>query len=132
MSSGLVPFGGSRQFENLFGRFFSDALTGRQDMDALRTHMDGQDVLYDFDVPGLSDDEISVDLSRDVLTVTGEHKESDENGSYATRSIRQSVALPEGSDFDKITASLDKGVLTVRVPVPSTDTTDRKIEITKG
>jgi HSP20 family protein len=77
------------------------------------------------DLPGLSEDDVNVELDGNVLTVSGERRSSNEDrkaGYYRVErtygSFRRSVRLPEGVDGSAITATFDKGVLEITVPKP--------------
>jgi HSP20 family protein len=77
------------------------------------------------DLPGLSEDDVRIEVRDNVLTVSGERKSEHEdkrNGYYrverAFGRFGRSLTLPEGVDADKIEASFDKGVLEVRIPKP--------------
>jgi HSP20 family protein len=90
------------------------------------------------DLPGLSEDDVDIELEDNVLTVSGERKadhESRSEGYYrverASGSFRRSLSLPEGVDPDAIEANFDKGVLEVRVPKPE-QRKPRKVAITVG
>ena len=87
------------------------------------------------DLPGVAEDDISVELDHDVLTISGERKaeKQDRNAGYyrverATGSFRRSLRLPEGVDAEAITASFDRGVLEVSVPKPE-QPKPRKVQI---
>jgi HSP20 family protein len=90
------------------------------------------------DLPGVSEDDISVELDHDVLTISGERKaqQQERKGGYvrverATGSFRRSLRLPEGVDAEAITAGFDRGVLEVSVPKPE-QPKPRKVQITVG
>ena len=77
------------------------------------------------DLPGLSDEDVHIDVEDNVLTVSGERKSEHEDKregyvrverSYG--SFRRSLTLPEGVDADAVSASFDRGVLEVRIPKP--------------
>jgi HSP20 family protein len=75
------------------------------------------------ELPGLSPDDIDIEVDDNVLTLKGERRfeEKVEEGRYyrverAYGSFQRSVTLPQGVKADEITASFDSGVLTVRVP----------------
>jgi HSP20 family protein len=77
------------------------------------------------DLPGLSEDDVRIEVQDNVLTVSGDRKaehEEKREGYYrmerAYGSFSRSVTLPEGIDADRIDASFDKGVLEVRIPKP--------------
>lgn len=78
------------------------------------------------DLPGMSKDEVKVELYDDMLTIQGERKqqkkEEREGYSYSEcsyGSFYRSVPLPEGVDTSKATAEFNKGVLEVTMPVTS-------------
>jgi len=90
------------------------------------------------ELPGLEDKDVEIDFTDDVLTIKGEKKsekeETDKNRYISERtygSFVRSIQLPSGIDPAKIEASIDKGVLTVRVPKPA-PTVTKKIEIKKA
>jgi HSP20 family protein len=75
------------------------------------------------ELPGMSDKDIDISLSGDLLTVTGEKKEEkgekDGNYFYSERSygsFTRSIPLPRQIDADKVSASFKKGVLTITLP----------------
>jgi HSP20 family protein len=77
------------------------------------------------DLPGLSEDDVSVELEDSTLTISGERKgehEASEQGFYrlerAYGAFSRSLTLPKGVDSEGITASFDRGVLEVRIPKP--------------
>jgi HSP20 family protein len=85
---------------------------------------DGELVLS-FDLPGVEEDRISVELEDNVLTVSGEREraertEGDRFYRYERRfgQFARSVTLPQGVDEEKIQADYKAGVLEVRVPKP--------------
>lgn len=74
-------------------------------------------------VPGVKPEEIDVTLTDNVLTIKGETKEDQEieQENYHLRerrygSFMRSVTLPSPVDADKIEASYESGVLTLRLP----------------
>jgi HSP20 family protein len=78
------------------------------------------------DLPGVSEEDVSVELDDRVLTVSGERKaatESEHDGVHrierAYGRFSRSLTLPEGVDADTIEASFDRGVLEVRIPKPA-------------
>jgi len=93
------------------------------------------DVVYAFDLPGLTEDEISIEVADDTLTVAGERRRvTEEQGDrffrYERRygSFSRAVGLPAGVDDAKIVASYANGVLEVRVPKPE-EAKPRRIQL---
>ena len=77
------------------------------------------------DLPGLSEEDVAIEVADNVLTVTGERKSEVEEKKDGYRrversfgSFRRSLRIPEGVDADAISARFDKGVLEVSVPKP--------------
>lgn len=121
-----------REFEDLYtqmGRLMDTAF-GRvgNGGSAVRTWAPAADVsetedayLVEVDLPGVKREDITVDLVGTELAITGELKEKERQGWFRQRTRRTGqfayrVTLPQDTDADKITAALDAGVLTVRVP----------------
>jgi len=83
------------------------------------------DVVYAFDLPGIPEDKISIEVKDDTLTVSAEREkteESAEEGFYRFErrygSFARAVGLPQGVDQDRIAAHYENGVLEIRVPKP--------------
>ncbi len=75
------------------------------------------------ELPGLTADDIEIEIDDNVLTVKGERRFEDavEDGRYyrlerAYGQFSRSVTLPQGVKADEISADFDGGVLRVRVP----------------
>jgi HSP20 family protein len=87
------------------------------------------------DLPGLSEEDIQIEVEDNVLTVSGERKaEHEENreGFYrverAFGAFSRSLTLPQGIDPEAVTANFENGVLEIRVPKPE-ERKPRRIEI---
>jgi HSP20 family protein len=77
------------------------------------------------DLPGLTKDDVNIDIKDGVLTVSGERKSEHEEkseGYYrmerAFGGFSRSLSLPEGIDAERVTADFADGVLEVRIPKP--------------
>jgi HSP20 family protein len=84
-----------------------------------------EELVLAFDLPGLKEDEINVELDDNVLTVSGrrerEHERKGDNFYRWERrfgEFSRSVALPAGVSENDVNASYANGVLEVRVPKP--------------
>jgi HSP20 family protein len=114
------------EMNRLFQAFFDgDGETARQWAPAMDLMDAGDHLVLKADLPGLSEDDVRIEVRDDVLTVSGERKSEHEqkrNGYYrverAFGGFSRSLTLPEGVDADRIEASFDKGVLEVRIPKP--------------
>lgn len=87
------------------------------------------------DIPGIEPDEVKIEVSDDVLTVSGEHSEEKEEKEedFVRRersfgSFSRSMVLPKGVKADDIEATTENGVLEVTIPVPEAEE-KRKVEI---
>ena len=87
------------------------------------------------DLPGMSEQDVNIELEDSTLTVSGERKtehEESQEGYYrverASGSFQRSLTLPKGVDPEAVTASFDRGVLEVRIPKPE-ERKPRKISI---
>ena len=75
------------------------------------------------ELPGMDSSNIDVKLANGVLTIKGEKKEEKEEkekdyfiSERRFGSFQRSFELPEGIDEDKVQASFEKGVLTIKLP----------------
>lgn len=88
------------------------------------------------EIPGVKRDDINVELHDGELAISGEIKERERKGLLRrqTRRVGQfdyRVSLPGELDADRIDASLESGVLTLRIPKPE-KAQPRRIEIKGG
>jgi HSP20 family protein len=89
------------------------------------------------ELPGMSEKEIEVVVSDNVLTLKGEkraEKEQKEKNYYLSErsygSFQRSFMLPDGVDRDKIAADFAKGVLTISMPkTTKAKDSSKKIEV---
>ena len=93
------------------------------------------EIVYAFDLPGIPEDKISVELHDDTLTVTGEREHKDERSEdgfyrYERRfgSFSRTLGVPQGVSDDAIKADYKNGVLEIRVAKPEV-TKPRRIQI---
>ena len=92
------------------------------------------------DLPGLSKDDIKVDVTEDAITIQGErrreHKEEREGIYRAERTygaFSRVIPLPEGTMTDQAKATFKDGVLEVTMPAPPEQVRHgRRVEITEG
>ena len=83
------------------------------------------DLVLTLDLPGLTADDVELEVTGGELFVRGERKrpEPAEGRSWAHTErgfgrFERRIRLPEGVDLDAITASMDHGVLSLIVPKP--------------
>ncbi len=99
-------------------------------MDAWR---DGDSFIVEFDLPGVSQDSIDIDVERNVVTVRAERpaRASDAELVAAERPrgvFSRQLVLGDNLDTERIEASYDDGVLTLMIPVAE-HAKPRKIEV---
>lgn len=89
----------------------------------LDIYEEGKDILVKALIPGVKPEEINVEVRDDVLKIWGELKESKEEKTreYYLQETRygrfeRSVALPYPVYEDKVTATYENGILTLRMP----------------
>lgn len=79
------------------------------------------------DLPGLTKKEIAITRKQNVLTVRGDREVMLADGEQYKRNERKSgafmrsFAIPEEADASNITASFRNGVLTIQLPMDSTN-----------
>ena len=130
------------EMNRLFNAFFDTPTTGNGDTGGVRRWMPAMDLVETedhfvlrADLPGMGQDDVSIELEDNVLTLSGERKaehEDKKEGYYRVErsygQFRRSLTLPEGVNADGIQATFDKGVLEVRIPKPE-QRKPRRIEI---
>jgi len=124
-----------RMLEQAFGgaewsSVLSEARTWAPPVDIEETD---EGYVIEAELPGVKREDVNIELIGDELTVTGEIKERERKGVVRRRTRRVGqfelrVVLPDRVESEKIEASLDDGVLTVRAP-KAERAARRKIEV---
>jgi HSP20 family protein len=88
------------------------------------------------DLPGLTRDDIDVDITDDAIKIRGERrqeKEESEAGYYRSErsygSFYREIPLPSGVNSEEANATFRNGVLEVTMPAPTRQSSSRRIEI---
>ena len=131
------PFSG--EFNRLFDTLFQPVNGNSQRWAPPMDLVEAEDhFVFKADLPGLGDEDVTIEVQDGTLTLSGERKsehETREKGWYRLERsfgrFSRSLTLPEGVDADKIEASFDKGVLEVRIPKPE-ERKPRRISIGNG
>lgn len=91
------------------------------------------------DLPGLTKDDIKVDVTNDAIKIRGERrqeKEESEEGYYRSErsygSFYREIPLPSGVNGDEANATFLNGVLEITLPAPARQSASRRIEIGEG
>ncbi|CAA9509852.1 MAG: hypothetical protein AVDCRST_MAG17-1911 [uncultured Solirubrobacterales bacterium] len=90
------------------------------------------------DLPGMDEKNVSIEINDNVLTVSGERRDEQEQTRQGWHRVERSfgrftrsLTLPEGIDPDAVAAAFDKGVLSITVPKPE-QRRPRRVEISVG
>jgi HSP20 family protein len=136
------PFRELASFQNEMSRFMNGLLDGpgrvtQSWVPALDVWETESDVVYAFDLPGIPEDAITIEVKDDVLTVSAEREKTEEvseDGFFRFErrfgSFARAVGLPKGIDQDSIVARYEHGVLEIRVPKPA-EAKPRTISLSK-
>jgi len=131
-----------REFDRMFGNFFPTRSLVNDYPDQSGSWAPRLDVvetddafLFEFDIPGIAKDDISINLHDGVLSVSGEResRELKENDDVVrverfTGHFYRSFSVPTAIDDSKIEANYENGVLSLRLP-KAEESKPRKIKI---
>src|SRR5437879_5250108 len=91
------------------------------------------------DLPGLTKDDINVDITDDAIKIRGERrqeKEENKEGYYRSErsygSFYREVPLPSGVKREEANATFRNGVLEITMPAPARQPSSQRIEISEG
>ena len=106
-------------------------------MPAIEAFQRGNEFVVRADVPGLTRDDLSVEVGDDALTVQGERKydrEEEREGVFTSErgygTFRRVIPLPEGAVSESAKANFKNGVLEIVIQAPSQEVRrGRRIEI---
>ena len=139
------PFREIATLQNEMGRLMNtfpgagtNGVTPRSWVPAVDVWETGTELVYAFDLPGIPEDKISVELEDGALTVSAERERTEELSEenlyrFERRfgSFSRTVGVPQGVDETKISADYRDGVLEVHVTKPE-QPKPRRIEIGGG
>lgn len=98
------------------------------------------ELVFTAELPGLTEEQVAIELENDVLSISGEkleeRTEGDEERKYhlwerSYGSFRRSFSLPRAVNADEAVARFHNGVLEIRLP-KAAEAKGRKIEISKS
>lgn len=106
----------------------------------IETFQRGNEFIVRADLPGLSKDDVKVDLTEDSITLQGERREEheeDREGYYRSErtygSFYRVVPLPEGAIADSAKAQFNNGVLEIVLQAPPKEVSrGRRLEISES
>lgn len=117
-------------FQNTLNRFFDDdywGFNGRTSNNQVPVNIRETDNSFEMEVvaPGLKKEEFNVNMDKNMLTISFEHKEEDKQENkqqgylrqeYSMRSFSRSFTLDDTIDAEKISARYTDGVLHLSLP----------------
>ena len=129
-------------FSSMLDRFFNESVNAKN-YTGFTPHVDACETEKSYEIevalPGVKKEDINIDFQEGKLTITGERKlERQEEGrryhmlETQYGSFSRTFYLPDKVSPDKITASLEDGILLVTVPKDEQKTMRRQISISGG
>ena len=141
MTTVFEPFSPLFELSREFDRMFQRGGAIRSYAPAADVVVTDENVKVYMDVPGLSVDEVEIELVDDVLTIRGERAYPYATGEGTERvwqrlergfgKFERILRVPKGLDPEKIEATISGGVLTLYLPKPD-EHKPRRIPITSG
>ncbi|GGV62637.1 Hsp20/alpha crystallin family protein [Streptomyces massasporeus] len=125
-----------RELDRLTQQVFGPATTRPSAM-AMDAYRSGDDFFVHFDLPGIDPETIELDVERNVLNVRAERRSPAPEGAEPlvaerpTGTFTRQLFLGDTLDTERIDASYESGVLTLRIPVAE-QAKPRRIQITGG
>lgn len=132
------------EVNRLFGSFFDVPANGNGN-GAMRRWVPAMDLVetadhfvLKADLPGMSHEDVSIEVEDRVLTIAGERKEQHPAAKEgfvrlerAFGQFRRQLTLPDGVDPDALAATFKDGVLELRIPKPE-ERKPRRVQIQVG
>ncbi|MEV6178964.1 Hsp20/alpha crystallin family protein [Streptomyces sp. NPDC052016] len=125
-----------REFDRLAQQVLG-ATTDRPAAMAMDAYRSGHDFLVHFDIPGIDPETIELDVERNVLNVRAERRSPAPEDAEVlvaerpTGTFTRQLFLGDTLDTERIDASYEAGVLTLRIPVAE-QAKPRRIQISGG
>ena len=126
----LVKRTHTNRFPSIFDEFLSPDwfggmgdFAGTKNLPAVNIKESDTGFTVEVAAPGLSKEDVNIELDNDMLTISAEakreHEETNERFTrkeFAYQSFKRSFTLPETVDKNKIDASYDHGVIAISLP----------------
>lgn len=119
---GRLPQSPWAGLESEIDRLFETALTSFTDSNtasrfAVDLYEDKDNTYVRAELPGVTRDEINVEMVEDYLTISGSRKTPAKDGQgEQSFSFSRSINIPEDVETEKVSATYENGVLTVTLP----------------
>jgi HSP20 family protein len=106
----------------------------------MEVYQRGNELVAQADLPGLTPDDVQIEVEGGVLTVAGERRQAAEDqhdGFYRSErsygAFSRSIVLPDGIDENRVTARFEHGVLEITIPLPERQQQrGRRVQIQSG
>ncbi len=131
------------EINRLFNSFFDTPVSsgegaGRRWLPAMDLVEADDHYVLRADLPGLSEEDVKIEVEDNVLTISGERKAEHEQRGEGYHRLERSygafsraLTLPAGVEPEAVQATFDRGVLEVRIPKPE-ERKPRRVSISVG
>ena len=135
--SDLSPWREFETLSNRLGRLFDESNQSNAWVPAVNVEETSDHIILTAEAPGLTLDDLNVEIENNILTISGEKRETREEGNENRRyhlwerrygSFRRSFTLPRTVDSEKVEARFDNGILTIQMP-KAAEAKSRRIEV---
>lgn len=118
-----------------FWSFFNDCFSNYDSTDVMKTDItdEGEDYKLEVEVPGVDKKDVKIALDKGYLSITAKVSNNDTQGhgknlhrERFTGSFRRSFYVGDSFSKDNINASMDKGILTVKLIKPKEKAEEEK------
>lgn len=94
----------------------------------IETHEDEQTYFFNFDLPGVLKEDVSLEINDGILRISAQRKDVFETGKTYSK-IERSFSLPKDANSEAVAAHLENGVLSLSIQKEQ-KLAPKKIEIT--
>ncbi len=121
------------KLSTVFDNFFENRGTAKTNYPLVNVRDDNDTLTLEAQVPGIKAEDIDVEIIDKTLTISGEKKQSEQEGSYLRRErafgkFTKTIKLPYRVDTDSVEASMENGILRLTLS-KAEDAKLKKIEI---
>lgn len=119
-----TPFQELEAFQRRIPRFFEDIGFYPAMLPAADVYENNGEFVYELEVPGFDEKDLTIEISDHVLAIKGERKERKEEPDKLfrlherlERHFERRFEIPPTAETEKLTADFNQGVLSVRAPL---------------
>ena len=109
------PLGLFEELDHRLGQLFE----GGHKLSPVADFSEGEKTLHlSIDLPGMSKEDVDIEVKNGILSVSGERKSSRQEGGFSERvygSFKRAFTLPKSADGDQIQAKFTNGVLDIAI-----------------